>query len=442
MADLFDARAKAAKKSPLADRMRPQNLAEFIGQEHLVGPDKILRGFMERKELVSMIFWGPPGVGKTTLALIVAKTIGAHFVSFSAVLSGVKDIRAVIEEAKQQLKYYGKSTILFVDEIHRFNKSQQDAFLHHVEDGTITLIGATTENPSFEINAPLLSRCKVLVLEQLSADNIKTIITNTLSNKERGLGNLKIAIDDDAFNFIVELSHGEARVALNTLESALILMSPDKKDKRRITLKVAQEAMQRKALLYDKGGDEHYNVISAFIKSMRGSDPDAAVYWLARMLEAGEDPLFIARRMVIFASEDIGNADPSAVQVAVAVKDAFHFVGMPEGWIPLSQGVTYLASAPKSNASYKAYLSALEDVKEKGALGVPLHIRNAPTPLTKDLGYGKGYKYPHNHGGHIEQSYLPEELQGKEYYKPTENGIDKEIKERLAGYKARRKRAK
>ena len=442
MADLFDARAKAAKKSPLADRMRPQNLAEFVGQEHLVGPDKILRGFMERKELVSMIFWGPPGVGKTTLALIVAKTIGAHFVSFSAVLSGVKDIRAVIEEAKQQLKYYGKSTILFVDEIHRFNKSQQDAFLHHVEDGTITLIGATTENPSFEINAPLLSRCKALVLEQLSADNIKTIITNTLSNKERGLGNLKIAIDDDAFNFIVELSHGEARVALNTLESALILMSPDKKDKRRITLKVAQEAMQRKALLYDKGGDEHYNVISAFIKSMRGSDPDAAVYWLARMLEAGEDPLFIARRMVIFASEDIGNADPSAVQIAVAVKDAFHFVGMPEGWIPLSQGVTYLASAPKSNASYKAYLSALEDVKEKGALGVPLHIRNAPTPLMKDLGYGKGYKYPHNHGGHIEQSYLPEELQGKEYYKPTENGFDKEIKERLAGYKAKRKRAK
>jgi len=442
MADLFDARAKAAKKSPLADRMRPQNLAEFVGQEHLVGPDKILRGFMERKELVSMIFWGPPGVGKTTLALIVARTIGAHFVSFSAVLSGVKDIRAVIEEAKQQLKYYGKSTILFVDEIHRFNKAQQDAFLHHVEDGTITLIGATTENPSFEVNAPLLSRCKVLVLEQLSADNIKTIITNTLSNKERGLGNLKIAIDDDAFNFIVELSHGEARVALNTLESALMLMKPDKGKKRTVTLKIAQEAMQRKALLYDKGGDEHYNVISAFIKSMRGSDPDAAVYWLARMLEAGEDPLFIARRMVIFASEDIGNADPSAVQVAVAVKDAFHFVGMPEGWIPLSQGVTYLASAPKSNASYKAYLSALEDVKEKGSLGVPLHIRNAPTPLMKDLGYGKGYKYPHNHGGHIEQSYLPEELQGKEYYKPTENGFDKEIKKRLASYKAKQKKAK
>ncbi|MFQ5788828.1 MAG: replication-associated recombination protein A, partial [Thermodesulfobacteriota bacterium] len=398
--------------------------------------------FMERKELVSMIFWGPPGVGKTTLALIVARTMGVHFVSFSAVLSGVKDIRAVIEEARQQLKYYGKRTILFVDEIHRFNKAQQDAFLHHVEDGTITLIGATTENPSFEVNAPLLSRCKVLVLKQLSTDNIKTIITNTLSNKERGLGNLKIAIDDDAFNFIADLSHGEARVALNALESSLMLTKPDKEDKRKVTLKIAQEAMQRKALLYDKGGEEHYNVISAFIKSMRGSDPDAALYWLARMLEAGEDPLFIARRMVIFASEDIGNADPSAVQVAVAVKDAYHFVGMPEGWIPLSQGVAYLASAPKSNASYKAYLSALQDVKEKGALGVPLHIRNAPTPLVKDLSYGKGYKYPHNHGGYIEQSYLPEELRGKEYYKPTENGFDKEIKKRLAFYKARRKQAK
>lgn len=442
MADLFDARAKVAKKSPLADRMRPQSLAEFVGQEHLVGPDKILRGFMERRELVSMIFWGPPGVGKTTLALIVARAMGVHFVSFSAVLSGVKDIRAVIEDAKQQLKYYGKRTILFVDEIHRFNKAQQDGFLHHVEDGTITLIGATTENPSFEVNAPLLSRCKVLILEQLSADNIKTIIINTLSNKERGLGNLEIEIDDDAFNFIVELSHGEARVALNTLESAIMLTKPDKGNKRKVTLKIAQEAMQRKALLYDKGGEEHYNVISAFIKSMRGSDPDAALYWLARMLEAGEDPLFIARRMVIFASEDIGNADPSAVQVAVAVKDAFHFVGMPEGWIPLSQGVTYLASAPKSNASYKAYLEALNDVKEKGALGVPLHIRNAPTSLMKDLGYGKGYKYPHNHGGYIEQSYLPKELQGKEYYKPTDNGFDKEIKKRIAFYKAKRKQAK
>ncbi len=442
MADLFDARAKSAKKSPLAERMRPQNLAEFVGQEHLVGPDKILRGFMERKELVSMIFWGPPGVGKTTLALIIARALDAHFVSFSAVLSGVKDIRAVIEDARQQLKYYGKRTILFVDEIHRFNKSQQDAFLHHVEDGTITLIGATTENPSFEINAPLLSRCKVLVLKQLTTANIKTIITNTLSDKERGLGSLKVKINEDAINFIADLSHGEGRVALNTLETAIMLTKPNQDKERTITLNIAQEAMQRKALLYDKGGEEHYNVISAFIKSMRGSDPDAALYWLARMLEAGEDPLFIARRMVIFASEDIGNADPTAIQVAVSVKDAFHFVGMPEGWIPLSQGVNYLASAPKSNAAYKAYLSALNDVKEMGALEVPLHVRNAPTSLMKDLGYGKGYKYPHDHGGYTEQSYLPKELQGREYYKPTDFGFDKEIKKRLAFYKAKRKQVK
>jgi putative ATPase len=442
MADLFDARAKSAKKSPLAERMRPQNLAEFVGQEHLVGPDKILRGFMERKELVSMIFWGPPGVGKTTLALIIARAIDAYFVSFSAVLSGVKDIRAVIEDARQQLKYYGKRTILFVDEIHRFNKSQQDAFLHHVEDGTITLIGATTENPSFEVNAPLLSRCKVLVLKQLTTANIKTIITNTLSDTVRGLGSLKVKINEDAINFIADFSHGEGRVALNTLETALMLTKPNQDNNRTITLNIAQEAMQRKALLYDKGGEEHYNVISAFIKSMRGSDPDAALYWLARMLEAGEDPLFIVRRMVIFASEDIGNADPTAIQVAVSVKDAFHFVGMPEGWIPLSQGVTYLASAPKSNASYKAYLSALNDVKEMGALEVPLHVRNAPTSLMKDLGYGKGYKYPHDHGGYTEQSYLPKELQGREYYKPTDFGFDKEIKKRLAFFKAKRKQVK
>lgn len=442
MADLFDARAKSAKKSPLAERMRPQNLAEFVGQEHLVGQDKILHGFMERGELVSMIFWGPPGVGKTTLALIISKALDAHFVSFSAVLSGVKDIRAVIEDARQQLKYYGKRTILFVDEIHRFNKSQQDAFLHHVEDGTITLIGATTENPSFEVNAPLLSRCKVLVLEKLTTDNIKTIITNTLSDTERGLGGSKVKIDEEAISFIADLSHGEARVALNTLETALLLMNPDLDNKRTITLNIAQEAMQQKALLYDKGGDEHYNVISAFIKSMRDSDTDAALYWLARMLEAGEDPLFIVRRMVIFASEDVGNADPVALQVAVSVKNAFHFVGMPEGWIPLSQGVTYLATAPKSNASYKAYLGALHDVKEKGALEVPLHIRNAPTSLMKDLGYGKGYKYPHDHDGYAGQSCLPEELQGKEYYKPTDYGFDKEIKKRLAFFKSKRKQDK
>ena len=436
--DLFDARASTIKKSPLADRMRPQDLKEFVGQEHLVGPDKILRRLVDNKELISLIFWGPPGVGKTTLAFIIAQAMDAYFVSFSAVLSGVKDIREVIEEAREQLKYYSKKTILFVDEIHRFNKAQQDAFLHHVEDGTITLIGATTENPSFEVNAPLLSRCKVLVLEQLTEDHIKVIMTNALMDKERGLGSLKVEIQTDAFDFIARLSQGDARVALNTLEAAVMLAKPDQEGKRIVTLETAQESMQRKALLYDKGGEEHYNVISAFIKSMRGSDPDAALYWLARMLDAGEDPLFVARRMIIFASEDIGNADPRALQLAVATKDAFHFVGMPEGWIPLAQCVTYLACAPKSNASYMAYLEALKDVKEKGALSVPFHVRNAPTPLMKDLGYGMGYKYPHSFGGYVEQVYLPDELQGREYYKPTDNGFDKMIKERHEFYKKMR----
>ncbi len=436
--DLFDTKVKTTRKAPLADRMRPGNLKEFVGQEHLVGPNKILQRLGENKELVSLILWGPPGVGKTTLASIVAQSVDAHFVSFSAVLSGVKDIREVIEEAREQLKYFNKKTILFVDEIHRFNKAQQDAFLHHVEDGTITLIGATTENPSFEVNAPLLSRCKVLVLEQLTDDHLKTIMSNALQDRERGLGNLKVEIQNDAFDFIARLSHGDARVALNTMEAAVMLTKADQDGKRTVTSEIAQEAMQRKALLYDKGGEEHYNVISAFIKSMRGSDPDAALYWLARMLDAGEDPLFIARRMIIFASEDVGNADPAALQLAVAVKDAFHFVGMPEGWIPLAQGVAYLACAPKSNASYMAYLEALKDVREKGALAVPSHIRNAPTPLMKDMGYGKGYKYPHSFGGHAEQVYMPEELQGKEYYKPTDYGFDKVVKERLEFYKKMR----
>ncbi len=440
--DLFDARADMMKKPPLADRVRPRKLEEFVGQEHLVGDNKILRRLVDNKELISMIFWGPPGVGKTTLASIVAQATDAHFVAFSAVLSGVKDIREVIEDARNQLKFYGKKTILFVDEIHRFNKAQQDAFLHQVEDGTITLIGATTENPSFEVNAPLLSRCKVLVLEQLTENHTKTIMTNALMDKERGLGGLNVEIHTDAFDLIAGLSHGDARVALNTLEAAVMLVKPNQEGKRTVTLEVAQEAMQRKALLYDKGGEEHYNVISAFIKSMRGSDPDAALYWLVRMLDAGEDPLFVARRMIIFASEDIGNADPGALPLAVATKDAFHFIGMPEGWIPLAQCVTYLASAPKSNASYLAYLEALKDVKEKGALSVPFHVRNAPTKLMKDLGYGMGYKYPHSYGGYVEQKYLPEELQCREYYKPTDNGFDKVIKERLEFYKKMRNPSK
>ncbi|MEE8424098.1 MAG: replication-associated recombination protein A [Thermodesulfobacteriota bacterium] len=432
--DLFDLNAKELKNSsaPLAERMRPESLDLFVGQEHLTGKEKLLAKMVRKKDLYSLILWGPPGTGKTTLANIIAKASGAHFVSFSAVLAGVKDIREVIKEAQNQLKYHQKKTILFVDEIHRFNKAQQDAFLHHVEDGTITLIGATTENPSFEVNAPLLSRCKVLVLNPLAEEDIEKLLKRALNDEACGLKKLGVKIANDTLAFINVSSHGDARVALNTLEVAAMITTPDTKGIRHITIETAQEALQKKAILYDKGGEEHYNVISAFIKSMRGSDPDAALYWLARMLEAGEDPLFVVRRMVIFASEDIGNADPMALQVAVSVKDAYHFVGMPEGWIPLAQGVTYLASAPKSNASYMAYKSALKDVKEKGALPVPLHIRNAPTKLMKNLNYGKDYKYPHNYEeGHVDENYLPEKLKSKTYYFPKDSGKEKEIKERL-----------
>lgn len=419
--ELFEEKVKTQgnKSAPLADRMRPRNIEEVVGQRHLLGAGRFLTRLIEKKGLLSLILWGPPGAGKTTLANIIANAVGVNFASFSAVLSGVKDIRAVIDAAKDELKRSNQRTILFVDEIHRFNKAQQDSFLHYVEDGTITLIGATTENPSFEVNSPLLSRCKVLVLEQLTEEDIKVIIKRAIEDKERGLGNLNVSPDEDAMNFLAEYSHGDARAALNGLEASVMITQPDKNGVRKITLEIMQEAVQKMALLYDKGGEEHYNIISAFIKSMRGSDPDAAIYWLARMLEAGEDPLFIARRMVIFASEDVGNADPNALSLAIAVKDAVDFVGMPEGWIPLAHGATYLASAPKSNASYTAYLEALEDVKKKGALPVPLHIRNAPTGLMKKLGYGKGYKYPHNYAGaKVEQDYLPDALKGKKYYKP------------------------
>lgn len=430
--ELFDIKPKEPPKppAPLADRMRPNNLDEFVGQEHLVGKGKFLRGLIEKKETPSLILWGPPGTGKTTLANIIAESTGSRFISFSAVLSGVKEIREVIKEAKDEFAEHKRKTILFVDEIHRFNKSQQDAFLHHVEDGTITLIGATTENPSFEVNAPLLSRCKVMVLKHLTDGDIKKIIQRAISDKEKGLGRYKLNISENLIENLAGSSHGDARAGLNTIETAVMLSQIDKDNIRHITPEVIQEAIQKKALLYDKDGEEHYNVISAFIKSMRGSDPDAALYYLARMLEAGEDPLFIARRMVIFASEDIGNADPNAIRVAVAVKDAFDFVGMPEGWIPLAQGVTYLATAPKSNASYTAYLEALEDVKEKGALPVPLHIRNAPTKLMKELNYAKGYKYPHSYeGGNVKQDYLPEGLEGKRYYSPKDIGYEKVIKD-------------
>jgi putative ATPase len=424
------------ESQPLAARMRPRTLEEFAGQEHLLAPGKLLRELANAGELRSLILWGPPGCGKTTLAQLLAGAAGAVCVQFSPVASGVKDLKKIFQEA-QNLQRLGKRTVLFVDEIHHLNKSQQDNFLPHVERGTLVLIGATTENPSFEVISPLLSRCQVLVLYPLSQNEVGRIIDNALADSQRGLAAMGVSIDAQARDFIIQQSRGDARAALNALEIAAALASADKI----ITLRQAQEALQRSALRYDKAGEEHYNVVSAFIKSLRGSDPDAALYWMMRMIEAGEDPLFIARRMIIFAAEDIGNADPRALQVAIAAKDAFHFVGLPEGKIPLAQAATYLATAPKSNASYKAMLAAAKDVEEKGALPVPLHLRNAPTDLMETLGYGKGYKYAHDCPEHVvEQEHLPKELEGSKYYYPSDSGEEKQIKERLSHWDRKRKR--
>ena len=429
MTDLFDATAAAetGRDAPLAERMRPRTIDEYVGQEHLLGEGKLLRRLIESDSLTSLIFWGPPGSGKTTLARIIANATKSHFIFFSAILSGVKEIREIVKEAENERKYRGTNTVLFVDEIHRFNKSQQDAFLPYVEKGVFTIIGATTENPSFEVIAPLLSRCKVLVLNPLTDDEVTDILRRALADPDRGLGSRSLAVSDGALAFMAEQARGDARIALNTLETAARLAINGE-----IDLDTAREAAQKKALLYDKGGEEHYNVISAFIKSIRGSDPDGALYWLARMIEAGEDPLFILRRMVILASEDIGNADPRALQVAVSALQAFQLVGMPEGRIIMAQAVTYLATAPKSNASYAGIDAALAEVRRSGALPVPLHIRNAPTRLMKDLGYHAGYKYAHDYeGGHVPQEYLPEKLHGRTFYAPRGHGYEKTIKERM-----------
>jgi putative ATPase len=411
--------------------MRPRTFDEFVGQQDLLAPGKPLREAIERDLLQSIILWGPPGTGKTTLARIIAETTRARFVSFSAVLAGIKEIREVMSEAERLRRTTGRRTIVFIDEIHRFNKAQQDAFLPRVETGDIVLIGATTENPSFEVNAALLSRSKVFVLRGLTADEVGTIVRRALADPERGLGAAGVAVDDDAIRAIAQYANGDARSALNLLELS-VAAAPIGDGQPRLDAARVQQAIQRRALLYDKSGEEHYNLISALHKSMRNSDPDASVYWLARMLEAGEDPLYVARRLVRFASEDVGNADPHALALAVAAKDAVHFIGMPEGNTALAQAAIYLATAPKSNAVYAAYTQAAADAQTDVAQPVPLHLRNAPTKLMKDLEYGKGYRYAHDEAAGVsDMTCLPAALEGRQYYRPTERGFEEEIRRRL-----------
>lgn len=425
--------------APLAEKMRPRRLQDFVGQAHLLAEGGLLRRAVENGRLFSMILWGPPGSGKTTLARIVAQEADANFETFSAVLSGVKEIREVVARAGIAHKSDNRRTILFVDEIHRFNKAQQDAFLPHVESGLITLVGATTENPSFEVIAPLLSRCRVMVLKPFSQQDLMTIISRALTDKQRGLGDTGLDADSAAIEYLAAASDGDARVALNNLEAAAAVAlkvgeEGGQSDSRvnAITLDAAQKAIERKALLYDKSGEEHYNLISALHKSLRGSDPNASLYWLGRMLEAGEDPLYIARRMIRFASEDIGNAEPNALTVAMAAMQAFHFIGLPEGELALAQAAVYLATAPKSNALYTGYGKVKQTIKETGPLPVPLHIRNAPTKLMKGLGYGQGYKYAHDYeNAQVKQECMPKGLEGKLFYVPTDRGYERTIKQRL-----------
>jgi len=431
--DLFEHSRKAQieREQPLAARMRPRTLDEFVGQEHIVGPGTLLRRAIEADRVSSMVLWGPPGTGKTTLAMIVARHTHSHFASISAVMAGVGDIRRLVQEAKERRSMYGQRTIVLVDEIHRFNKAQQDALLPHVENGTIILIGATTENPYFEIIGALVSRSRIFQLKPLTDEQIEAILGHALSDKERGLGNIPAQVDDEAIAHLVQVAGGDARNALNALELAVTTTSADKQGRVHVDLQVAQESIQRRALLYDRDGDAHYDTISAFIKSVRGGDPDAALYWMARMIYSGEDPRFIVRRMIILASEDIGLADPQALVVATAAAQALEWVGLPEAQYAMAEAAIYLATAPKSN-SCGAYFKALADVEQKGITEVPNHLKDDSRDA-EGLGHGQGYQYPHEFPEHwVVQQYLPDKLQGRHWYRPGDLGYEKAIKERLS----------
>ncbi len=423
------------QEAPLATRMRPSGLHTFVGQEHIIGKGRVLRKAIESGRIPSIILWGPPGCGKTTLAYIIANATDAHFSPVSAVSASVADLRRIIDEAKGRRKMSLAKTVLFIDEIHRFNKTQQDVVLPFVEDGTITLIGATTENPSFEVTSPLLSRCRVMPLKPLTEEEIQVILMRALKDSLQGLGELKVEVDDDAWGHLITLSNNDARIALNTLEAAALSTPPDADGKRHISLPTIEDALQHRALPYDKDGEQHYDQISALHKSMRGSDPDASLYWLARMLEAGEDPLYIARRLVRFASEDVGMADPQALVIAMAAQQAVHFIGMPEGNLALAEATVYLATAPKSNSLYEAYSRIQEEIKQGPSESVPVHLRNPVTPLMKDLGYGKDYKYAHDYPEHfVEQQHLPPSQQDKKYYVPSDQGYEKQVMARLKAW--------